>query len=702
MTIDDYPIWYSKNSKQMFDTKYATFPNETPYQRFKTIAKTAASHLRGTKYEKANAEDKFFNLMWNGWLSPSTPVLSNMGTDRGLPVSCSGGIISDSISGFYSSLHEVAMLTKTGFGTSGYLSDIRPRGSLIRTGGKANGVLPVYKMFVQAMRDVSQGSTRRGSFAGYLHITHGDFYEIADFIQSEVDDCNIGWIITDQFIEELNSGSKDAINRYQRALKLKMVTGRGYFWFIDKANRKSPVMYKDRNLKIKGSNLCLSGDTLVQVKYFTEDSTVVTTFLKHVINSKNPVFIKSYNIETKTIEYKEIIAGACTAQNAKVVRVNDYSKNQSIICTPDHEIYTINRGYVKACDLQSDDKLLSASPCQSFKTKFISVDYLNYTLDVYDITVKDNNNFFANNLLVHNCSEISLFSDEDHTFTCVLSSMNIAKYDEWKDTDAVYWSTIFLDTVAQEFIEKGKNYPGLEKAIRFTEKSRALGLGQLGFHSYLQKKRIPFESLEAHLLSNTIASAIWNSAEEASRDMAIELGEPELCVNYGKRNTHLIAIAPNKSTSVLMGDVSESVSPEMSFVSSKLTAAGEMFYVSPELEQIMIERNVFTKENIQSIASAQGSVQHVNFLSNEEKLVFKTAFEIDQNVLLRLASARTKWIDQAASLNLFFSSESSEEEISIIHQKAFLDENILSLYYVYSRAVVNTLTQQPTCLACEG
>lgn len=177
----------------------------------------------------------------------------------------------------------------------------------------------------------------------------------------------------------------------------------------------------------------------------------------------------------------------------------------------------------------------------------LTIEYIDDTEDVYDITVEDNHNFFANDTLVHNCNEVLLFSDEDHTFTCVLSSMVVANWDAWCETDAVYWATIFLDCVASEFIERGKHIPGLERAIRFTEKGRALGLGQMGFHTLLQNKMIPFESFDAHMLSQTIAARIWEESERASRDMAVELGEPEWCKGLGLRNTHRIAYAPTKS-----------------------------------------------------------------------------------------------------------------------------------------------------------
>lgn len=547
------PEWYTTGGYQLFKEKYEYETNgESVKGQFKRIAKTAAKYLKGSKYYE-QAEQKFFDLLWKGWLSPSTPVLANMGTKRGLSVACSGTVIEDSIYGFYQNRLENAVLTKYGFGTSSYMGKIRPRGSSISVGGKASGVVPVFKGHVEDMRLITQGTSRRGAWAGYIEITHGDFDELADFILAEPDDANIGWIITNSFIDDLNKGNPEAIRRYQKAMKLKMVTGKGYFCFIDKINEKRPEAYKKNNLYVKASNLC---------------------------------------------------------------------------------------------------------------------------------------------------DEITLFADDEHTFTCVLSSMNVSKYDEWKGTDAVFWATIFLDCVAQETIEVGKNIKGLEKAVRFTEKGRALGLGQMGFHTYLQAKRIPFESLEAQFISQEIAKFIWEESEKASRDMAKELGEPEWCKGTGLRNTHRIAIAPTKSTSILMGGVSEGINPDPAMTFLQTTAGGEIDRINPVLLEIMKEKNVYNKKTIRDITMHRGSVQHVSWLTDEEKEVFKTAFEINQKVLLRLASSRSKFIDQWQSLNLFFGADEDPRWIAEVHKEAFNDPNILGLYYIYTQAGV--YGSKDECEACHG
>lgn len=545
------PSWFTTQGYQLFKEKYLHQP--TVKDQYKLIAETAAKHLKGTQWEGV-AYGKFYNLLWNGWLSPSTPILANMGTDRGLPVSCSGGYIHDSIDGFYSSRRETAILTKYGFGTSGYLGDIRPRGTSISIGGKASGIMPVFKGFVRDMQEVSQGATRRGAWSGYLPIDHRDFDEICDYLHHSPDDLNIGWVVSNRFISGLDEGNEDAIRRYQKALKVKMITGKGYFFFVDKANAYRPDAYVRNNLDIKASNLC---------------------------------------------------------------------------------------------------------------------------------------------------TEIMLHSSEDYTFTCVLSSMNVARYDEWKDTDAVYWATIFLDCVASEFIEKAEKIPGLEKAVKFTKKGRALGLGVCGFHTYLQSKMIAFESLEAQFFNSKLFENISEQASYATASMSLQLGASDWCINTNNvlhRNTHLLAIAPTKSTALIMGGISEGINPDPAMTYTQTTAAGEVERINPVLLNIMKDREVYDDKHINEIISSFGSVQGVDWLSEDEKLVFRTAFEIDQRVVIRLAAQRQRYIDQGQSINLFFSGDVTEEYISQVHKEAFRNPDILSLYYCYSKAGVKA---SEGCVACQ-
>lgn len=548
------PDWFTTGGYQLFKSKYV-LPGEDVKSTFERISRHAASYLPEDIRDKAY--DNFVEMMWKGWLALSTPVLANMGSKRGCPVSCSGSYVEDSIYGFYDGVLEAAMLTKNGFGTSAYLGGIRPRTAPIASGGNANGVVPVFKDFVTMSRDVSQGSTRRGAWAGYLEIDHADFHELCDYLYNHPDDLNVGWIITKDFIQRLEDRDPDAIQRWAKALKTKCVTGKGYFFKVDHVNEQNPPMYTEHGLSVKASNLC---------------------------------------------------------------------------------------------------------------------------------------------------TEITLHSDPDHTFTCVLSSMNASKYDEWKDTDAVFWATVFLDCVAEDFIHIGKDVKGLEKAVRFTEKGRALGLGLLGFHTYLQSKSVAFGSDESHWINQELFAHLARESHSASKWMAQKLGEPEWCKGHGVRNTHLLAIAPNTSSALICGGVSQGIEPVVENVFNQNTAAGEMERVNPEFLKLAKARGKWSKKLIQEMIDNNGSVQGFDWLTDHEKDVFKTAFEVDQYEILKLASERQAlcgWVMQAQSINLFFDADAPEYHISQVHKYGILDRWIKSLYYMRSKAGVNA-AKETECEACSG
>lgn len=543
--IGDLPEWITTGGWQMLKANYLR-EGESLRQRFSDIACTASRHMPFGSQSLARM--RFFDLMWKGYLALSTPVLSNMGTDKGMPVSCAGNYVEDSIAGFYDAYKETALLTKHGFGTSSYLGDIRCRGTPISSGGKASGVLDVITSCVDDMKKVSQGTSRRGAWSGYLEIDHGDFIEACTYLQHYPDNCNMGWIVSDKFLERLNAGDEDALDRWQLANFTRARTGKGYLLFIDKVNRRNKLP-----LKVRASNLCM---------------------------------------------------------------------------------------------------------------------------------------------------EITLPSDEEHTFTCVLSSLNLAKYDEWKDTKAVEWATMFLDCVASEFIQLAEGNPDFTKAVDFTKKARALGLGTLGYHTLLQQKRMPFESLEAHMFNIKLFRDIKDKAVKASQWLAKELGEPEWMQGTGMRNSHLLAIAPNTSSALICGGVSQGIEPVVSNVFVQPTSTGDINRISPEFLALAKSYGKFDEALIEDLVRTQGSVQHLDWLTDHEKDVFKTAYEINQFVILRKAAARQPSICQSQSLNTFVSDTATEEYLSDLAQAAAEDENILGLYYLRSAAGVQASTGE--CVACEG
>lgn len=545
------PEWWSTGGWQLFKEKYL-YQAANPREQYQRIARTLAAHTPDPELWK----DKFFDVMWKGWLSPSTPILSNTGTSRGLPVSCAGSYFPDSIDGIYMAKHETAMLTKYGFGTAGYLGDIRPRGASISIGGKSLGVLPVITGIQGDMEYVAQGTARRGSWAGYLPVAHGDFNEVCSYLEQHPDGNNIGWNWHDSDTVKMNAGDPETHRRFRKLLKTKMVTGKGYFFFPDKVNRHRPQWYKDHNLDVLAAQLC---------------------------------------------------------------------------------------------------------------------------------------------------NEITLHSSAEFTYTCVLASMNALLYHEWKDTDAVFVATVFLDCVAQEFIERAKNIHGLEKAVAFTRNSRALGLGVCGLHSLYQSRMLPFESFEAFELNSELFAYVRSEAERATAWSAKQWGEPKWCKGYGRANSHVMAVAPTKSTALIMGGVSEGINPDVAMVYTQRSAAGEVDRINQFLLKIMKERGVYNKTTVTRIRENMGSVQTEDWLTDHEKAVFKTAFEIDQYAIMQQAEGRAPYLDQWQSLNLFVPGNETEEVIAGYHQYAIESEEMEGLYYIYGMAGIQASkdVSPDECVACQ-
>lgn len=541
------PMWMSTQGYQLLATKYLNEGSKSPKDQYQRIAKTLAQYVGDNypdwwgdiDYWKGKTwEEAFFSILWDGHLSPSTPVLSNTGTNLGQSVSCSGSYVGDSVYDFYESRLQNAILSKEGFGTSAYLGDIRPRGSKMK-GGEASGAQPVAEMFVDDSKKISQGSARRGAVAWYYPIDGGDFYELIHYLETDTDGNNGGWCLTDEFKDRLMNGDKDAIKRWGEMLSCKTSVGSGYQFFSDKAKRQRPQSYVNNNLDVKASQLC---------------------------------------------------------------------------------------------------------------------------------------------------TEITLFSDTQHTYTCVLGSENLRL---WYSRPKMFSfvATVFLDCVCEDFIQKGSDIQGIEKAIRFTKKGRALGLGAMAFHTLLLDNNIVYGSLESKILNHEIFSTIEKEAKEGSKWLACIFGEPEWCKGEGVRNTHLTAIAPTKSTALILGGVSEGINPQPAFVFTQSTPSGEVVRIDPSFLNLLKKKGLYVNEDdletrklLSDINNHKGSIQHRPEFTDEEKAVFRTAFESNPYEHIDLVDARQAYTSQAQSCNLFVANMSGKE-ISKLYFYAYAKPSIVSLYY---------------------
>jgi ribonucleoside-diphosphate reductase alpha chain len=573
----DFPAW--GNSPEYVKTISGGYllAGEKPINAYARVSRAVADRLG-----KPELADKFFQYIWNGWLNLATPVLSNTGTDRGLPISCYGIDIEDSVFDIGTKNLEMMLLAKHGGGVGVGFNRIRPAGSKISKNGTSDGVIPFSKIFDSTILATSQGNVRRGAASSNLNIEHKDFEDWLEIREPKGDvnrqclNLHQCAVVGDKFMRKLEDGDVDARRKWGKLLQKRKATGEPYIMFKGNVNKQNPEAYKKNSLKVYMTNIC---------------------------------------------------------------------------------------------------------------------------------------------------SEIVLHTDENHSFVCCLSSVNLAKYDEWKDTDLIYVATWFLDGVLEEFIQKAKNMKGFENVVRFAEKGRAIGLGVLGWHTYLQQKGIPFEGLLAQFETRKIFSQIKIESERASRDMAAEYGEPLWCVETGMRNTHLRAIAPTVSNSKLSGNVSAGVEPWAANVFTDQSAKGTFIRKNKELEKVLKKIGINTREIWDKILADGGSIQDIPELDswfyvngklteNPEgddhipvKDVFKTFKEINQLELIKQAGIRQQYIDQSVSLNLAFPSQATPKWINQVHMEAWR-QRIKTLYYMRTesvlRADIATRATDPDCLSCDG
>ena len=495
--------------------------------------------------------------MARGYYSLSSPIWSNFGLSRGLPISCFGSYIGDSIYDIMRTTAEVGMMSKIGGGTSAYFGAIRPRGSDISNNGKSDGSFNFSKLFDTIIDVISQGTSRKGQFAGYIDIDHGDIDEWLD-IHTEGNPIQLmyyGVCISNAWLESMKAGDPEKRRVWAKVLQRKAETGIPYLFFKDNANAGRPDVYKDRNMTVYASNLC---------------------------------------------------------------------------------------------------------------------------------------------------TEIMLPASDEESFVCCLSSMNLLYFDEWKHTDAPELLTQFLDAVMSEFIEKSAEIPFLDRAHRFAKRHRALGLGVLGWHSYLQANRIAFDSFAAMQKNNEIFQLLQEKTLTASKALAAKFGEPELLQGYGRRNTTLLSIAPTKSSSFILGSVSPSVEPFKSNYHVKDLAKIKTTYKNPFLVELLKEKGIDNEKTWESILLNDGSVQHLAALNDEEKEIYKTFAEISQLAIIQQAAQRQKYIDQGQSINVMIHPETPTRDINQLYLTA-AELGLKSIYYQHSMSAAQRFNRNLlNCSSCEG
>ena len=554
----DYPEWGDTEVYKKTIAGGYLLGSESPKDAYERVCNTVAKRL-----DKPELAKTFYEYIWNGWLCLASPVLSNTGTDRGLPISCFGIDVADSIIDIGQKNLEMMLLAKHGGGVGIGVNQIRPAGAQIKGNGTSDGVVPFCKIYDSTILATNQGSVRRGAASVNINIEHPDFEDWIEIREPKGDvnrqSLNLHQcaVVGDKFMRRLEQGDAEARKRWGKLLQKRKATGEPYVLFKGNTNKNNPAAYKQNALKVHMTNIC---------------------------------------------------------------------------------------------------------------------------------------------------SEITLHTDENHSFICCLSSLNLAKYDEWKNTNIIHDSIWFLDGVLEEFIQKAKYRKGFENSVRSAEKGRALGLGVLGWHTYLQERGLPFEGLLAQYETRKIFSQIKIESERASMALAETYGEPLWCVGTGFRNTHLRAIAPTVSNSKLSGNVSPGIEPWAANIFTEQSAKGTFIRKNPTLEKILKKQKLNTKEIWDKILADGGSVQDIEGLSEDTKEVFKTFKELNQLELVRQAGIRQQYIDQSVSLNLAFPSEATPKWINKVHMDAW-HKGIKTLYYMRTESVLRgDIANQAMedCVACDG
>lgn len=693
------PEWMTEEGFMTLNGTYL-LPGETPRQMWWRVCNSVAGYLK-----KPEMAAKFFDLLWKNWLGLASPVAANCGTDRGLPISCFSTLVPDSIDGIMDRMHELATMTKNGGGVGVHWGKVRGRNSTIRGNGKSEGVVPFIKIQDSTTVGVSQGGVRRGASATYLPVDHADFWEYMRMRRPEGDqnrqcqNVHHGINVTDEFMQSLKDGHVENRLKWQEILKTRMETGEPYIFFTDTVRKSRPETYKNNNLEVNGSNICcLAGDTLVTTKTGPRRIDELCGETVEIWDGLDWVVTDTFSERGKDKLFRVTVA------NRTFVDCNDkhrwFAAN-----TPEGPFEVVLTKDLKAgqfLECNYDGKATGMSMVESV------VPLGNKKYPVYCPTLPTTGKFALANGLMTGNTEILLATDEDHSFVCCLSSLNLARWDEWKDTDAVELSIWFLDGVLSEFIDKASKIHGMERSVRAAVAGRALGLGVFGFHTYMQENSIVLDGFECFQLNAQMFSGIKRGAERATQELAAEYGEPEWCKGHGRRNTHLIALAPTVSNSLISGNLSPSIEPWAANVFVQKSAKGTIIQKNKTLTKLLELRGQNTEAVWKSIEQENGSVQHLDCLTPHEKEVFLTAKELNQFVIIKLAAQRQRWIDQGQSVNLFFPENSDPKYIHAVHVAAH-EEGLRTLYYLRTSSVIRGdagsreyRRESTECKACEG
>lgn len=680
--------WLNEDSRSFLSRGYLK-DGENAEDRYREIADTAEMILG----EKGFA-DKFYDYLSKGFYSLSTPVICNYGKSNNTGVSCFSSYIPDSTDEILRKAGEVGIMSKWGGGTSGFFGDVRARGSkIVSGGGETDGPIRFMEIFDKVTDVISQSSSRRGSFAAYLPVDHPD---ILEFLQIREDGhiiqrMSIGVTISDEWMQSMLDGDKDKRSIWGKIIRKRYETGYPYIIFTDTANKNAPQWYKDQNMEIRNSNLCVAPETIV--------TTPEGNFKIKELYNKN---VEVWNGEEWS---SVIIRRTGTGQKLIHLLFQDQDSNLRDIWTTEyHKFYLKNGGEIRAKDLKEEDELEnfidSEGNLKIFKF-FEKSDEIRYD-DTYCATEPKRNKIELNGILTGNCSEIFLPTNEKESFVCVLSCLNLLHWDEIEKTDAPETLLKFLWTVNEEFVRKTEGVPFMEDANRFAKRHRAIGLGVLGWHSYLQSKMVAFESMQAKLLNSSIFKKIKERMDKTNEDLVSLIGESDVTKGYGVALSTTMSLPPTTSSSFILGQVSQSIEPLNSNYFVKRLAKGNFTYKNPYLKELLKEKSKDDNETWRSILERGGSVQHLEFLSQEEKDVFKTFGEISQKEIIIQAAQRQKYIDQGQSLNIMVGPKVPAKEVSELMIDAW-KLGVKSLYYQRGANPSQELSRSlNVCTSCEG